>query len=177
MALPPAGKTCPQAAGASAHPQKDRAVFSPAALPPAAGAVGRAFAVCAAFALVPGPCLGCGCFRPDDRPAGAGSFRAAGNSFPDARQYRHAGKTCRRGICAAAERGILVGQPEFSGRAAGTGSGRSQTGAGHCRRNAPRSAVKNCRHGGQHKPCQRDDAGGSRAGSGKRPGTHRHCPG
>lgn len=27
MALPPAGKTCPQAAGASAHPQKDRAVF------------------------------------------------------------------------------------------------------------------------------------------------------
>ena len=28
----------------------------------------------------------------------------------------------------------------------------------------------------QHKPCQRDDAGGSRAGSGKRSGTHRHYP-
>ncbi len=40
-----------------------------------------------------------------------------------------------------------------------------------------RPAGKGCRHGGQHKPCQRDDAGGSRAGSGKRPGTHRHCPG
>ena len=31
--------------------------FLLSALPPAAGAVGRAFAVCAAFALVPGPCL------------------------------------------------------------------------------------------------------------------------
>lgn len=54
--------------------------------------MGRAFAVCAAFALVTGPYLGCGCFRPDDRPAGTGSFRAAGNRFPDAGQYRHAGK-------------------------------------------------------------------------------------
>ena len=175
MALPEAGCSGPQAAGAAAHPEALRSLFPSPPSVPAPRALGRMSCLSPAPALAPRVCLVHRAGGADARPAGARRRRpVGGRAFPG--KCRHAGQTHSRRIRSAPERRVFLGKPQLYERKAGGRSGGRKACARHCCRNAPRSPCQSVRHCGKHEPCQRHDAGRPRAGSRSRSGPHWDCP-
>ncbi len=88
---------------------------------------------------------------PHHRTGCAGVCRSA-RGGPAARRCCDRSKARRRGIRPAAQRRVLMGQPEFCQRTAGSGSRCRKAQARHCRRDAAWHPGKMRRHCSAHEP-------------------------
>ena len=175
MALPEAGCSGPQAAGAAAHPEALRSLFPSPPSVSAPRALGRMSCLSPAPALAPRVCLVHRAGGANARPAGARRRHpVGGRAFPG--KCRYTGQTHSRRIRSAPERRVFLGKPQLYKRKAGGRSSDRKACARHRCRNAPRSPCQSVWHCGKHKPCQRHDAGRLRAGSRSRSGPHWDCP-